>query len=45
MNIYDDIDVKRAYATGFWVGVLSGTLCTMGLLIIVGLYYSGWQLP
>lgn len=35
-NLYDDIDMRNAYSTGFWVGAISSGLLTLAMCFFVG---------
>ncbi len=45
IEMFDEIDMSHTYSVGFWIGAVSATLVTIGLCLMVGLYFNGWHLP
>lgn len=37
-NLYDDIDMKNAYNTGFWVGSIASGIGVLTLCFLVGYF-------
>lgn len=38
--IYNDADMRRAYALGFWVGAAAGGLGMLGLGLLIGVWVT-----
>jgi len=39
-NIYDDIDMRNEYNTGYWVGVIAGAVGMFLLCLAIGLFFT-----